>query len=72
VTPPKQKIGKTLLFILIAASLTMSLIQFAFPQSASNTTVAVNPGTIRAIIDETVNVNITVSNVQNLYGLDVT
>jgi len=72
VTPPKLKTGKTLLFILIVASLTMSLIQSAFPQSASNTTVAVNPGTVSAIIDETVTVNVTVSNVQNLYGLDVT
>ncbi|MBN1245074.1 hypothetical protein JXA31_05730 [Candidatus Bathyarchaeota archaeon] len=71
-TPPKLKTAKTLLFILIAALLTISLIQSAFPQSFSNTTVAVNPEAISAILDGTITVNITISNVQNLYGLDVT
>jgi len=69
---PKLKTTKTLLFILIATLLTASLIQSAFPQSSSSTTVAVNPQTISAILDETITVNITISNVQNLYGLDVT
>jgi len=71
-TQPKLKTAKTLLLILIATLLTISFIQSAFPQSSSNTTVAVNPEAISAILDEAITVNITISNVQNLYGLDVT
>ena len=71
-TPPKFKTAKTLLFILIATLLTLSLIQTAFPQSSGNTTVAVNPPATNALLGETIKVNITLSNVQNLYGLDVT
>jgi hypothetical protein len=66
-----RKTPKTLLFILIAALLTLSLIQFAFPQSSSDTTVAVNPAETNALLGETITVNITMSNVQNLYGVDV-
>ncbi len=66
-----RKTAKTLLFILIAALLTLSLIQLAFPQSSSDTTVAVNPAETNALLGETITVNITLSNVQNLYGVDV-
>jgi len=71
-TQPKLKTAKTLLFILIATLLTLSLIQPAFQQSSGNTTVAVNPPTTNALLGETIKVNITLSNVQNLYGVDVT
>jgi hypothetical protein len=71
-TQPKLKTAKTLLFILITTLLTLSLIQTAFPQSSSNTKVAVNPEATNAILGETITINITLSNVQNLYGLDVT
>jgi len=69
---PKLKTAKTLLFILIATLLTLSLIQTAFPQSSSNTKVAVNPASTNALLGKTITINITLSNVQNLYGLDVT
>jgi hypothetical protein len=71
-TQQKLKTAKTLLFILIAILLTPSLIQAAFSQSSSNTKVAVNPETTNAILGETITINITLSNVQNLYGVDVT
>lgn len=67
----KLKTAKILLFILIAALLTLSLIQLAFPQSSSDTTVAVNPQATNTLLGETITVNITLSNVQNLYGVDV-
>jgi hypothetical protein len=66
-----RKTTKTLLFILIAAVLTLSLIQLAVPQSSANTVVAVNPAETNALLGETITVNITLSNVQNLYGVDV-
>jgi len=69
---PKLKTAKTLLFILFATLLTLSLIQPAFPQGSGSTTVAVNPQVTNALLGETVKVNITLSNVQNLYGVDVT
>jgi len=69
--PRKLKIAKILLFILIATLLALSLIQTGFSQSSSNTTVAVGPQVINALLGETITVNITLSNVQNLYGVDV-
>jgi hypothetical protein len=67
----KLKTAKTLLFILFATLLALSLIQTGFPQSSSNTTVAVSPQTTSALLGETITINITISNVQNLYGVDV-
>ena len=69
---PKLNIAKTLLLILVAALLSPNLIQLAFPQSSGNTTVAVNPATTSGLLGETITVNITIANVQNLYGVDVT
>jgi len=68
----KLKTAKTLMLILFATLLTLSLIQPAFPQGSGNTTVAVNPQVTNALLGETIKVNITLSNVQNLYGVDVT
>jgi hypothetical protein len=68
----KLKNAKMLLFILFASLLTLSLIQPVFSQGSSTTTVAVNPQVTNALLGETVKVNITISNVQNLYGVDVT
>jgi hypothetical protein len=70
--PPKLKTTKILLFILVATLLTLSLIQTGFPQSIPNTKVAVNPELTNALIRKTITINITLTNVQNLYGLDVT
>ena len=69
---PKIKTAKTMLFILIATLLTLSLIPTAFAQGSSNTKVAVNPASTNALLGKTITINITLSNVQNLYGLDVT
>jgi hypothetical protein len=69
--PRKLKTAKTLLLILFATLLALSFIQPAFPQSSGNTTVAVNPATTSGLLGETITVNITISNVQNLYGVDV-
>lgn len=71
-TKPQLKMAKILLLILLAALPTIHLIQIAFPQSPSNTEVAINPATTNTFLDETITINITISNVQNLYGLDVT
>jgi hypothetical protein len=67
----KLKTAKTLTLILFATLLTLSLVQPVFPQGSGNTTVAVNPQVTNALIGETIKVNITLSNVQNLYGVDV-
>jgi hypothetical protein len=69
---PKLNTAKILLFILFIALLSFSLIQRAFSQSSNNTTVAVDPQATNALLGETITVNITISNVQNLYGVDVT
>jgi len=71
-TKPQLKMAKILLLILLTALPTLHLIQIAFPQSSSNTKVVVNPATTNAFLGETITINITISNVQNLYGLDVT
>jgi len=61
-----------MLLILIAPLLTFSLISTAFAQGSSNTKVTVNPASTNALLGKTITINITLSNVQNLYGLDVT
>jgi hypothetical protein len=60
------------LFILIAALVALSLIPTAFPQGSSNTKVEVKPASTNALLGNIITINITVSNVQNLYGVDVT
>jgi hypothetical protein len=47
-------------------------IQFASSQATSGTTVSAVPSTSTPLLGETFTVNITVANVQNLYGIDVT
>jgi hypothetical protein len=47
-------------------------IQFARSQGSSNTAVSIVPQLSSPRVGETFTVNITISNVQNLYGLDVT
>jgi hypothetical protein len=67
---PKLNTAKILLLILFATLLANILIQPAFPQSSS-TTVAINPATTSGLLGQTITVNIIISNVQNLYGVDV-
>lgn len=51
--------------------LALFLIHFASVQAASGTTVSSIPSTTTPAVGEAFTVNITVSNVQNLYGVDV-
>ena len=60
-----------MLFILITALIALSLIPTAFSQGSSNTKVGVKPASTNALLDNIITINITVSNVQNLYGVDV-
>ena len=61
-----------ILLILVSTLLILYPFQAVYAQGSSNTTVAVNPSTTMTRIGETIAINITLSNVQNLYGLDVT
>jgi len=70
--PSKIKTTRIMLLILIATALTLSLIPTAFAQGSSNTKVAVNPASTNALLGKPITINITISNVQNLYGVDVT
>jgi hypothetical protein len=63
---------RTVLFILISTALTFGAITVAFSQSSSNATVAIVPSRTTAHVGDNITVNITVSNIQNLYALDVT
>jgi hypothetical protein len=68
----KIKTALVMLLILIATLLTFSLIQTAFSQTSSGTKVAVTPASTSALLGKPITINITISNVQNLYGVDVT
>lgn len=61
-----------ILFTLLSVLLVLFLIQAVAVQAASGTTVSVVPSTSTPRLGETVTVNITISNVQNLYAVDVT
>ena len=67
--PSKRHI---IMFTFVFALMALYPIQAANSQASSGTVVSVVPQVSTARTGETVNVNITVSNVQNLYGLDVT
>ncbi|MCW4045126.1 MAG: cohesin domain-containing protein [Candidatus Bathyarchaeota archaeon] len=57
----------TLLLMLVA----FFLVQAALAQAASSVTVSVVPSASSPVLGETFVVNITINNVQNLYGLDI-
>jgi hypothetical protein len=61
-----------IMFTLIFGLLVFVPIQAASVQAASSTTVNVVPSSSTRLLGETFTVNITISNVQNLYALDVT
>jgi NADH:ubiquinone oxidoreductase subunit K len=69
---PGLNVTRTILLILISTALTLGAINVAFSQGSSSTTVEIVPSTTSAHVGDTITVNITVSNVQNLYALDVT
>lgn len=64
----KPKVNLFMLFLWLIALL---LTQVAFVQAASNTTVDVVPSRNTLPLGETFSVNITISNVQNLFAVDV-
>jgi hypothetical protein len=59
------------MFAVIFGLLALFTIQAASVQAATGTTVSSIPSTATPALGETFTVNITVSNVQNLYGVDV-
>jgi hypothetical protein len=61
-----------LIIAIVSALLVIVPIQVAKAQGSSNTIVSIVPAQINVKIGETLTVNITISNVQNLFGLDVT
>lgn len=63
---------KCILLMLFFASFTLGSIHAASAQVSSSTTVAIMPSENTPRLDQTISINITISNVQNLYGLDVT
>ena len=66
---PLSTITKAILLLSVCALLALYPISAV---SAQGTTVKVEPSKTTPIVGETLTVNITISNVQNLYGVDVT
>lgn len=69
---PKLKASQRIVLMLILSLLVLYPIHTVFPQASSNTTVAIKPSANTPCLGETFTINITLANVQNLYGLDVT
>jgi len=63
---------QSVMFTLIFGLLALLLIQAVPVQAATGTTVNVVPSSSTPALGETFTVNITISNVQNLYALDIT
>ena len=68
---PKAKAPKRIVLTLLFSLLLLYPIHIVFSQTPS-TTVAVKPSESSPRLGETLTINITVANVQNLYALDVT
>jgi hypothetical protein len=68
----KAKASRGIVFLLVFSLLLLYPVCTVFSQTSSGTTVAVKPSTNTARVGETVTINITLTNVQNLYALDVT
>lgn len=69
--PPRLSKRKIILLTGIFVLLTLCSVCAAYAQT-SRAVVQVEPSIVSAKIDELFTVNITISNVQNLYGIDVT
>ena len=68
---PKAKALKRIVVMLLFSLLLLYPIYIVFSQTSS-TTVAVKPSESSPRLGETVSINITIANVQNLYALDAT
>ena len=69
--PYPTKLQRIMLTVILGM-LVLPPIQAASVQAATSTTVSVVPSNSTPSLGETFAVNITISNVQNLYGLDIT
>jgi hypothetical protein len=69
--PHSTKLQRIMLTVILGL-LVLFPIQAASVQAATSTTVSVVPSNSTPSLGETFAVNITISNVQNLYGLDIT
>ena len=69
---PRPKLFKTALVTLILALFATCLVQATSAQVSGNTIVRVQPSTNAPRVGEAFIVSVTIENVQNLYGLDVT
>lgn len=69
---PKAKTSQRIVLMLILSLLVLYPIRTVFPQTSSNTTVAIKPSANTPRLGETITINITLANVQNLYALDAT
>ena len=69
---PKAKASRGIVFLLVFSLLLLYPVCTVFSQASSSTPVAVKPSANTARVGETVTINITLANVQNLYALDVT
>lgn len=69
---PKPSRRQIIMFTFVFALMAFYPIQAANSQASSGTVVKVVPHVSTAVANETLTVNITISNVQNLYGLDIT
>ena len=68
---PKAKASQRIMLSLIFSLLLLYPIHIVFSQTSS-TTVAVKPSESSPRLGETISINVTIANVQNLYALDVT
>jgi hypothetical protein len=67
---PKAKASQRIMLSLIFSLLLLYPIHIVFSQTSS-TTVAVKPSESSPRLGETISINVTIANVQNLYALDV-
>jgi len=71
---PKKMLSKrSVITLLLCAFLTAAQPSFrnSFAKGTPETTVGIEPSTVSANLTETLTVNVTIANVQNLYGLEI-
>jgi len=69
---PKAKASQRVVLLLVLSLLLLYPVGTVFSQTSSGTTVAVTPSSNIARLGETITINITLADVQNLYAVDVT
>jgi hypothetical protein len=69
---PKAKASQRVVLMLVLSLLLLYPVGTVFAQTSSGTTVAVTPSSNITRLGQTITINITITNVQNLYAIDVT